>query len=319
LGEARGIGVSNELDCIMNSYKKILLNGFEGECMEAISVDKLKAFLKWPDCARDWKLLRRVSSHGTYTYQVKADLGLGESEYFIKVFRKQERFEVAWKKMKSIRGLKKPWRYPLQMLGYLFDPIPVKVGFEKGKALLEQGIPTALPVAYLYQKGLISAWGFIITEKIPNIIAENLAEYLKQRKNELGSGEYIREKRALILELAKLFGKLMTLDFFLPDLRVSNILVERLPEGKFKLWVIDVVEAIPHKPREDKMLYHLIANPYYAQLFTGTDKIRFLKWYLGFSGRAESWSIICCRVNPLLQAWWKKWHKKYGQQNPKPH
>lgn len=295
----------------MTSDQKIELGDFEGKCLEGIAPEKLVPFLNWPECAKDWKLLRRVSSHGTYTYQFKADLGQGEREYFIKVFTKKERYQVAWQKMKSWRGMRKPWRYPKAMLQYLFEPMRAKVGFEKGKALLEKNIPTALPVAYLCKKGLISGWGFLITEKIPNLVSEDLAEYLRQRKKELTEREYIKEKRTLIKLVAKLVSRLMSLDFYLPDLRISNILVERLEEGKFRLWVIDLGEALDQKPPENKMLFHLIADPRNARMFTGTDKIRFLKWYLLFSGRNESWTNLCQRVNPLLQSWWKKWYRKY--------
>jgi len=61
--------------------------------------------------------------------------------------------------------------------------------------------------------------------------------------------------------------------------------VEKPGEGDFRLWVIDLAEARREKPKEEKLLYHLIADPRRARLFTGTDKIRFLKHYLRIGGR----------------------------------
>lgn len=292
----------------MDEYKKFSIRGHAGQCLADISLEKLRAFLNWPEAARDWKLIRRVSSHGTYTYSFTDDLGEGRQEYFIKVFNKKERYQVAWKKMLSLKGLKKPWRYPQAMLRYLFSEMPVEVGFEKGRELMEQKIPTAAPVAYLCRQGRVFAWGLIITRKIPKISAEDLGEYLKQRKSELPAKAFRQEKLELIRELARLTSKLMNLNFFLPDLRISNILPERFSDGKFRLWVIDLVEAEDRKPPEEKMLYHLIADPRLAALFTGTNKIRFLKWYLSFSNDQRPWPEICGQVYPLLRAWWKKWH-----------
>ncbi len=298
----------------MEEYKKFHIAGSVGECRAEVSLEKLKGLLNWPECAKDWKLIRRVSSHGTYTYSFTDDLGEGTREYFIKVYRKIDRYRVALKKMFSLPGLKKPWRYPRAMLGYLFSPAPVEIGFAKARRLMEEKIPTAEPVACLFRKGLFSARGFIITEKIPKISAEDLSEYLKQRKSELPAKAYRKEKLELIRELARLVVRLIKLNFFLPDLRISNLMVERFSDGKFRLWVIDLVEAEDRRPPEEKMLFHLIADPRSARLFSGADKIRFLKWYLAGLKDPRPWPEICGRVDPILQAWWKKWLIKKAAQ-----
>ena len=294
----------------MKTYKQIRVQSHAGECLADIDPQKLEPLLNWPACARDWKFLRRVSSHGTWTYRFRTDLGLGEQEYFIKVFNKLEMYQKLRRKLFTLKGLKKFWRSAKAFGKFLVYPMPVKIGFEKGRVLLAKGIPTAQPIAYLARPGRFQAWGFIITGKIPGIVGDNLAEYLKQRKNELGAAAFAKEKHFLIEEGAKLFSRLMQLDFYLPDLRVSNLLVERKPDGSFKLWVIDLAEAEDRKPREHKMLYHLLANPHYASLFTGTDKIRFLKKYISSAGLKKDWPALCNQVSPLLKAWHQKWHQK---------
>ena len=299
----------------MDGYKKISLKGFAGECLQGVAPEKLEPLLNWPACAADWKFIRHVSSHGTWTYRFHADLGMGEQEYFIKVFHKIEMYQKLRKKLFTRKGLKKFWRYTNSFWKFLVYPMPVQVGFEKGKVLLDQGIPTAQPVAYLAKNGPVHAWGFIITEKIPGIAGDNLAEYLKQRRTELGPEEYMKEKRELVRQSAQMLSRLMALDFYLPDLRVSNLLVERKADGSLRLWVIDLVEAENRKPREHKMLYHLLANPYYAELFTGSDKIRFLKEYISSAGLGKDWPSLCYEVAPLLQTWHKKWHKKNQKQS----
>ncbi len=78
----------------------------------------------------------------------------------------------------------------------------------------------------------------------------------------------------------------------------------------FAAGLTDLVEAEDRKPCEHKMLYHLLANPHYASLFTGSDRIRFLKEYISSSGLSKDWPSLCRQISPLLSDWHQKWHAK---------
>jgi len=296
--------------------KRIRVKGFKGRAKQGINPDMLALVLELSYLQEKAELVGRNSSWGTWTFRLRADLGEGEQDYFIKYLNKSERYQVALRKMFSRKGLRKPWRYPKQMLKFFFTGSLAKTGFETARKLLEKGVLTAEPVAYLSRGRFVFQREVLLTRKIPNVLGENLAEYLRELK-EKDQARFIQEKRRLIFALANLIARLRELDFFLPDLRITNILVEKPGEENFRLWVIDLVEARREKPKEEKLLYHLIADPRRARLFTGTDKIRFLKHYLSFSGQDKSWVELCQKVQPILENWWRKWYERYSQAHKK--
>jgi len=294
----------------MQRYLDVSIDGCQGQRLGLVSEEKLAQVLKKKPPVKEWDFVRRVSSRGTWTYHFQDDLGEGQQDYFIKIFDQADVFRKAREKMFSAKGLAKPWRYPKQMLRHLFDPAFPRVGLEKALELQKHGINTAEVVAHLSRGRLVFRAGILITRQIPGLASANFAEYLISSRDRLPAEELIREKRMLMEELAAIINRLMGLNFFLPDLRVSNVMVQKTGSGELKLWLIDLVEAEDKKPGEMKMLWHLIANPAYARLFTGSDKIRFLKSYLQPSGRESEWPQLCAKLTPILNNWWRQWHKK---------
>jgi len=195
----------------MPEYLRLRIDGGEGLSLERISPAALGRLWSARPPVKEWNFVRHVESHGTWTYHLQAELGEGEQEYYLKIFEQSEIYRVALRKLCSRKGLRKPWRYPKEMLRHLFDVSPAKVGFETAQVLLAAGINTAEPVAFLSQGAPVFKRGMLLTRKIPDVVCANLAEYLLSQRDRLALEQWTAEKLAILKELA---GIIIANEFF---------------------------------------------------------------------------------------------------------
>jgi len=83
---------------------RIRIKGFKGRAKQGINPDMLALVLELSYLQGKAELVGRNSSWGTWTFRLRADLGEGEQDYFIKYLNKSERYQVALRKMFSRNG-----------------------------------------------------------------------------------------------------------------------------------------------------------------------------------------------------------------------
>ncbi len=183
-------------------------------------------------------------------------------------------------------------------LAALFRRTPALRSWVHGHGLRERCLPTPRPLLVLHRRrhGLARE-GYLLTEKVPD--AEELARHVAGLAA-LPIGERRRRLRGLIEQLARLVRELHRRRLAHRDLKAANVLVQGTASGP-ALWLIDLVGMTRHRalprPRRVQNLARLHASFHCHPLLTRTDKLRFLRTYLGWGlhgkqGWKEWWRLI---------------------------
>jgi len=144
-------------------------------------------------------------------------------------------------------------------------------------AFLSRNLPTPKPVAEgcLRRLGFFSR-SYFITEKIPK--SRHLGEWLA---SEPAPGP----KQELTRRLARLFARVHKMGFDHRDLKVQNFLVQEMPKSPPSIYCLDF-EGVRFRRRVPlarviQNLSRLNASVTLKGLVTRTDRLRFLKAYMG--------------------------------------
>jgi hypothetical protein len=167
-----------------------------------------------------------------------------------------------------------------------------------GHGLRARCLPTPRPLLVLHRRrhGLTRE-GYLLVEKVPD------CEELSQHVAGLGAvpaKERRPRLRSLIEQVARLARDLHGRHLAQRDLKAANILVQRTASGP-ALWLIDLAGATRHRVllrrRRVQNLTRLHASFHDHPLLTRTDRVRFLRTYLGWGlygkqGWKEWWRAI---------------------------
>ncbi len=165
----------------------------------------------------------------------------------------------------------------------LLRPSPALRSWVHGHGLRERCLPTARPLLVLHRRRRgLDREGYLLTEKIAG--AEELSRHVAGLGH-VAEDERRPRLRALIEQAARLVRELHRRQLAQRDLKAANILVQRTPAGP-ALWLIDLVGVSRHptlsRRRRLQNLTRLHVSFHRHALLTRTDKVRFLRTYLGW-------------------------------------
>ena len=150
-----------------------------------------------------------------------------------------------------------------------------------GRILLQKGIPTPKPIAYLARRtSRLAGEHLLITEGITHGIS--LFDYVHEHFHP--HTITLSEKRLLIKNVAEFLGKLHLAGIYHGDLTAHNIFVEHARPNQFRISLIDLDSVrsthwISFR-RRIKNLDELGRNFLDLRVISTSDRIRFLKHYL---------------------------------------
>jgi hypothetical protein len=239
---------------------------------EPVCTDLLKLFSGKDFPAGDFPgEVNAVTSNIGGTFRVSLPGPEGERRFYAKSF------------------LSRPW---LEAVKGTFAPVEAARSWKAAWIMMEEGIPTPRPLALMEQKILgITTRSVFITEAIDHAEGDNLEMYLRENFDLSPlSKELVREKREIIRKIGETFRKVHAQNrIYFPDFHPHNMVFQKTPSGQVNLFLVDFDEVNFRVRRDDRMknLSSLGRNAAKIQKrlergsITGTDKMRFIKAYLG--------------------------------------
>lgn len=184
-----------------------------------------------------------------------------------------------------------------QKLQTLFYTHKAQKSWRIGRILLKKGILTPRPIAYLTrQTSFVSGEQILITEGIPNGLSlrDYVRKYVQSSKELQDNKKAILKKRELIRSVAEFLGRLHLARVYHGDFTAGNIFIERIQDSSespllgqttlFQVYLIDLDSVRSTfwitSRRRIKNLDELGRNFLDLQVFSTSDRIRFLKYYL---------------------------------------
>ncbi len=165
--------------------------------------------------------------------------------------------------------------------------------WQKGHALLNRDLPTALPLAVLERRRAgVLIDSLAITEAIPD--ASDLDALLELHLARVPARHQRRARDQLIGQLVRLFKQLESRGFSHRDMKAANVLVHRTVAGEAppRLTLIDLTGLSLHRRlsrgRRLQALVRLNVSLDRCRTITLTDRLRFLKGYLVGPGRSDA-------------------------------
>lgn len=236
---------------------------------------------------------KRKSDKGSWVYRTRWDLGEGPQNYFVKVISEARVFRVMRERMKTKRGILRPWRYPRKIIMHLLDQPESRISWVTAAALHTKGVLTPEPVAYFHRRLSLLRDEFFITKEVESLQESDLRNYFRECLSRAEGSDWINEKRSLIIELAEFFQRVMESEIYFPDLKMHNLLLQKAADGAFRFFITDTNEAVFRAPEELVMLDHFNRNPGNSDIITDLDRIRFIKAYLACRNDDRDWREIC--------------------------
>jgi hypothetical protein len=175
---------------------------------------------------------------------------------------------------------------------------PVRRSWELGHALLRRGIDTPRPILVVEQRTPGSRRNYLLTEAVPaSVGAAEFFETVWPGLSAAARRDWLRlHLRRLALQMRRLHDE----GFDHRDLKFANLLVARDPADP-RVWFLDlegvrVWRRLPVR-RAAQNLARINVSALVAGQAANTDRLRYLKWYLGPSFTTE----------------WKKWWRLIAQ------
>jgi tRNA A-37 threonylcarbamoyl transferase component Bud32 len=180
-------------------------------------------------------------------------------------------------------------RYNYQGIPYaikdLFRSSRARRTWVAANSLHMRDIPVALPLAYLEKRRFgILLESYFVTEAVTGT---NLRQTFN-RYDTTGAGQ--KEKRALVHALARVVKKMHAHGVSHRDLKANNIVAQERAPHQFDLFIVDFdgirIGAVSWH-RRAKDLARLVRETQRHSCFSLSDRVRFLKTYLG--GKEKEW------------------------------
>src|SRR5262245_9520446 len=175
---------------------------------------------------------------------------------------------------------------------------PVRWSWELGHALLRRAIDTPRPILFVERQAPESGGYYLLTEAVPDSVA--VAEFFATHWPGLSAEARRDWLRLHLRRLALQMRRLHDEGFDHRDLKFANLLVSRDPADP-RVWFLDLEgvrlwRRLPAR-RAAQNLARINVSALVAGLPTNTDRLKFLKWYLGARFATE----------------WKKWWRRIAQ------
>lgn len=181
------------------------------------------------------------------------------------------------------------------LLGFGWRLSPSRRAWETGHALLRRGIDTPRPIFCVETTDPFQRHSYLLTEAIEGSLS--LSEFLAERWPAMSAPERVDWFERHGRRLARQIRRLHASGFDHRDLKSPNLLVSR-DELDDRTWLLDLdaVRRWPRLPRVRAIqnLSRLNVSSLLVPNLRATDRLRFLRWYLGADFPAE-WKI-----------WWRR-------------
>jgi tRNA A-37 threonylcarbamoyl transferase component Bud32 len=164
---------------------------------------------------------------------------------------------------------------------------------ENALALRAAGLPAPRPLACGEEKRGWRKRSFVVLEEVPGVALERI---------EPPAG---RERRELVLAVARLVRRLHEAGFAHRDLYLANIIKEAE-----KLGIVDLERVRGGGVSERARRKDLAALDYSAVRWSATDRVRFLREYLGVRRLGEAGKALAKRVRAKARVMARKGSKK---------
>jgi len=183
---------------------------------------------------------------------------------------------------------------PVQWRRWLarFRLSPVRRSWELGHALLRRGIDTPRPILFVERPAADSRKNYLLTEAVPGAIGA--PAFFADRWSGLDPRERRDWLEGHIARFARQMRRLHDAGFDHRDLKFANLLVA-CDLADPRVWLLDldgvrVWHRLPAR-RAVQNLARIAVSALFQGLFSRTDRLRFLRWYLAenFSGKWKSW------------------------------
>lgn len=150
------------------------------------------------------------------------------------------------------------------------------------QAFQKSGIPTLTPVAAGERVSWFRQESFLLTEELKGF--QSLELFLKSHFMIPLSREKMKEKRAIIQELARIIRNMHEAGFNHRDLYCCHIFIQRQESGKREWRVLDLQRVDRRRWFRSRWITKDLAALNYSApspFITRTDRLRFLRCYLG--------------------------------------
>jgi hypothetical protein len=178
-----------------------------------------------------------------------------------------------------------------------FRELPVRKAWEFGHALLRRNIDTPRPILCIESTQSQPRRSYLLTEAIPQ--TRTATDFLERDWQGLSQAEQCRWLQAHIRRMAWQMRRLHESAFDHRDLKFSNLLVATNLNDP-RIWFLDLdgMRVWQHLPQQ-RMVQNLARINVSAQshaLGSRSDRVRFLKWYLG-PKQAHEWKLWWRRID----------------------
>jgi hypothetical protein len=176
-----------------------------------------------------------------------------------------------------------------------FDLTDAARSWRASQLMVEHGIPTPRPVAFMEQKVLgLRTKSVFVSDAVPDCRDRNLQQYFVENFDLSPlPRELIMEKREIIVKIAEIFRKAHAQEsLYFPDFHPHNMVLRKSPGQPLHLFLVDFDE-VKFKVIKDDRLKNLtslgrnadkIRKKMKHHVITTGDALRFLKAYLGPKG-----------------------------------
>jgi tRNA A-37 threonylcarbamoyl transferase component Bud32 len=179
-----------------------------------------------------------------------------------------------------------------------FRKSPVRRSWEMGHALLRRGIDTPKPILFIERPVPQSAGYYLLTEAIPESLS--VTEFFETLWPDMTAAGQRNWMTVHLRRLALQTRRLHDTGFDHRDLKFANLLVAR-DAADPRVWLLDlegvrVWRRLPAR-RAIQNLARINVSALVAGIGATTERLRFLKWYLGGSFAAD----------------WKRWWRQIAR------
>jgi tRNA A-37 threonylcarbamoyl transferase component Bud32 len=172
---------------------------------------------------------------------------------------------------------------------------PATRAYRNGLSLRLRELPTPRPLLLFHRRqfGLIHE-SYLITESVQG--GAPIDRYLEHRCQELAPGPRGQFTRAFVRQVGRLIRQMHDRGVTHPDLKANNLLVTEGEDRQPRLFLIDLDgvqtwQRVPDRAMIQNLARFAVgfrAHPYITQ----TDRVRFLRAYLGAHRFQQSWKEI---------------------------
>jgi tRNA A-37 threonylcarbamoyl transferase component Bud32 len=186
----------------------------------------------------------------------------------------------------------------------MLRPNKARREYEMAAGLYARGVPTPQPLAWgVEESGFAPAPSWLITMTVPDAVP--LLTYVESAVPQLNGRSRVLVRQGLARTIGALLAQMHGAGIVHHDLHPGNILVRVEPDGRPRLWLIDLhaVTLQPACPWQVRQANLVIFNRYFQLRATRADRLRFWRAYSALAGNVvpEPRRMLVCQLERQTQ------------------